>query len=456
MAKVRVLVVDDDTAMREMMALALRKEGFDVRPAASADEARRLVDAVDFDLIVTDIYLGDGTGLELLEHCRAACPDARVILVTAHGTVETATAARRLGVFDYLAKPFAVDTLIARVRAAFPSPSDIGAEVELGPDSLIVGNDPAIVDVYNAVARVAPLPIPVLLRGETGTGKELIARALHRFGANPEAPFVPLNCGAIPENLLESELFGHRKGSFTGADRDHRGAIEAARGGTLFLDEVGELPGSLQVKLLRFLQSGEVRPVGSDSIVQVPVRVIAATNRDLRAEVDAGAFREDFLYRLAAYEIVLPPLRDRISDIPLLVEHFRRLHQERLGLPELQPATAEVLEVLAEHPWPGNVRELEHVVQRVIIDSGALSDAHGVRSLLAATGANGGTERRSAPGIGDELTLTELEKRHIEAVLERCGGNRTRAARILGIERKSLYRKAERLGIALDPEEAEG
>jgi DNA-binding NtrC family response regulator len=449
-----ILVVDDDTAMREMMALAIRKEGFDVQLAASADEARLAVGSTEFDIIVTDIYLGDGTGLELLEHCREACPEARVILVTAHGTVETAASARRLGVFDYLAKPFEVENLIERVHAAARTVPQHTAEVELGPESMIVGNDPSIVEVYNAVARVAPLPIPVLVRGETGTGKELIARALHQFGAHPEAPFVPLNCGAIPETLLESELFGHRKGSFTGADRDHRGAIESARNGTLFLDEVGELPATLQVKLLRFLQSGETRPVGSENAVQVPVRVIAATNRNLRSEVEAGAYREDFFYRLAAYEIVLPPLRDRRSDIPLLVEHFRRLHQEKLGLTNLQPPSDEVLAVLDQHSWPGNVRELEHIVQRALVDSGSLADARSMRSLLDATG---GAARLvdAAPAIGDDLTIDEIEKLHIEAVLQRCSGHRTRAAEVLGIERKSLYRKAKRLGIALDPGEVE-
>ena len=450
----KILVVDDDTAMREMMTLALRKEGFDVQSAASADEAWRAVDESSFDLIVTDIYLGDGTGLELLEHCHASCPDARVILVTAHGTVETAASARRLGVFDYLAKPFEVATLVERVRAALQRRSDDGAAIELGPESLIIGNDPAIVEVYNAVARVAPLSIPVLVRGETGTGKELIARALHRFGSNPDGPFVPLNCGAIPENLLESELFGHRKGSFTGADRDHRGAIEAARDGTLFLDVVGELPPTLQVKLLRFLQSGEVRAVGAENPVQVPVRVVAATNRNLRAETEDGAFREDFFYRLAAYEILLPPLRERRSDIPLLVEHFRRLQQENLDFIDLQPATPDVLEIFESYSWPGNVRELEHVVQRSIVDSGSLADVQVVRSLLAGSGRERPAAARE-PGIGDDLTLKELEKRHIEAVLKRCEGNRTRAAEVLGIERKSLYRKAERLGIALDPEEVE-
>ena len=449
-----ILVVDDDMAMREMIALALRKEGHDVTTADTSATGAEALSASPFDLVVTDIYLGDGTGLDLLELSRRVQPDARVILVTAHGTVETASSAQRLGVFDYLAKPFKVEVLVERVQAALRAPAAAAAKVELGPKSMIVGNDPTIVEVYTAVARVAPLPIPVLVRGETGTGKELIARALHIFGADPDAPFVPLNCGAIPETLLESELFGHRKGAFTGADRDHRGAVAAARGGTLFLDEIGEISLGLQVKLLRFLQSGEVRPVGSDRAVQIPVRVVAATNRDLRAEVERGAFREDFYYRLAAYEIELPPLKERRSDIPLLVEHFRRLHQERLGLADLQPASAEVLSVLEDHAWPGNVRELEHVVQRSIVDSGSLADVQRVRSILEA-GAVEDSTASAGPHIGDDLTLRELERLHIEAVLRRCDGNRTRVAEILGIERKSLYRKAERLGIALDQEEDE-
>ncbi len=447
--KSRILVVDDDTALREMMRLSLSKEGFDVHAAASSKAALEAVSDGDFDLVVTDIYLGDGTGLELLEHCRTHAPDAKVILVTAHGTIETATSARRLGVFDYLAKPFAVEALVARVRAALQSPEARSDRLELGPESMIVGNDPAIVEVYNTVARVAPLPIPVLLRGETGSGKELIARALHRFGADPDGPFVPINCGALPENLLESELFGHRKGSFTGADRDHQGAVESARNGTLFLDEIGELPAPLQVKLLRFLQSGEVRPVGSDTSLEIPVRVVAATNRDLRSKVETGTFREDFYFRLAAYEIVLPPLRDRRSDIPALVEHFRRSQTEKLGLETEITTSAEFLAVLDGHTWPGNVRELEHVIQRALVDRGALSDAQHLARLLIHD-PDTTTSATTRPAIGDDLTLRELEKQHIEAVLRRCGGNRTRAAEILGIERKSLYRKAERLDIALD------
>ncbi len=449
MAK-RILVADDDPALLEMMVLTLTKEGFDVHRAKSAAEARALIGSETFDLVLSDIYLGDANAIDLLDEIRVANPDAKIILVTAQGTVETAAAASAAGVFDYLAKPFAIEQLVARVRAALAKSAPPSRGAPAGPESMIVGNHPEIVEVYKAVARVAPLPVPVLIRGETGTGKELVARALHVFGANPEGPFVALNCGAIPDTLLESELFGHRRGAFTGADRDHRGAIEQASGCTVFLDEVGELPPLLQVKLLRFLQESEIRPLGSESAMPVSGRVVAATNRDLRRAVDEGYLREDFYYRVGAYEIVLPPLRDRRSDIPLLVEHFRDRTRRQLGLEELPGPTAQSLAVLDAHPWPGNVRELENVIQRAAVDLGSLAEAEGLRPLLqGAPQATVPDQRR--PAIGDDLTLEELERAHIEVVLRRCGGNRTRAAKILGIERKSLYRKAQRLGIELDP-----
>jgi len=446
--KQRILVVDDDEPMREMMSLALTKEGYRVMRAGSAAEGIAAIRESDVDLVVADVYLGDGTGLDLVDTIESRSTNTSVILVTARGSVETAAFARDHGVFDYLAKPFKIQHLVERVQAALAPSVPEPAPPENGPKSMIVGSHPTIVEVYKAVARVAPLPIPVLIRGETGTGKELVATALHRFGSNPKGAFVPINCGAIPENLLESELFGHRKGAFTGADADHPGAIETARDGTLFLDEVGELPVALQVKLLRFLQSGEIQPVGSSRRIEVPVRVVAATHRDLRAEADAGRFREDVFYRIAAYEIVLPPLRDRSSDIPLLVDHFRRRH----GGDGIAAAGDETLRLLADHPWPGNVRQLEHVVQRTIIDSGGLTDSGVVDRILESL-ISGGDTAEEAPRAGDEITLKELETRHIEGVLRRCSGNRSHAARVLGIERKTLYRKAQRLGIDLDPEE---
>lgn len=446
--KQRILVVDDDDALREMMALALGKEGYRVESARSAADGIAALDETNFDLVIADIYLGDGTGLDLVDAVEERRSDTRVILITARGSVETAAFARSHGVFDYLAKPFDLEHLVGRVEAALASSAGGSTPAAEGPRSLIVGSDPAIVEVYKAVARVAPLDLPVLIRGETGTGKELVATALHRFGANPEGPFVPINCGAIPENLLESELFGHRRGAFTGADSDHPGAVETARGGTLFLDEVGELPAALQVKLLRFLQSGEIQPVGSKHRIQVPVRVVAATHRNLRREARAGKFREDVYYRIAGYEITLPPLRERTSDIPLLVEHFRRRH----GDDRVPAAADEVVSLLIRHPWPGNVRQLEHVVQRAIIDSGGLSDHDVVAQILKSMDV-GDSAADDLPKVGDEITLRELERRHLEAVLRRSEGNRSRAARILGIERKTLYRKAQRLGIDLDPEE---
>jgi DNA-binding NtrC family response regulator len=449
-----ILVIDDDTALRELMVMSLRKEGFTVRSAESASAAISDLRSEHADLVVSDIYLGDGTGIDIVTDCQKLPSPPTIILVTARGTVETAARARQEGVFDYLAKPFPIALLIDRVHAALAPHDAEESAVEVGPASMIVGNDPAIVEVYTAVARAAGLPVPVLVRGETGTGKELVARALHRFGRNPDGPFVPINCGAIPEHLLESELFGHRRGAFTGATSDHPGAVATASGGTLLLDEVGELPQSLQVKMLRFLQSGEIQPVGARGPIQVDVRVVAATHRDLRTQVAHGNFREDFYYRLAAYEIRIPALRDRRSDIPQLVEHFRRLYQNRFGLGEISGPSPEVLEVLGGHPWPGNVRQLETIVQRAIVDLGSLRDPVGVRSLLPAEG--GLPAQPKTPAIGDDLTLEELERLHITAVLERYHGNRSRAAQVLGIERKSLYRKAERLGIELDPARADG
>ncbi len=449
MSKATILVADDDAALREMMRLSLEKEGYEVSAAADAAAVARLLAERTFDLVVSDIYLGDGTAIDLLSTLEETNPRARVILVTAQGTVETVAAAREAGVFDYLAKPFSLDALVGRVEAALGRRRSPAAPVAAGPESMIIGSDPAIVEVYKAVSRVARLPVPVLIRGETGTGKELVARALHRFGAHPEGPWVAVNCGAIPESLLESELFGHRKGSFTGAVRDHKGSIEAAWGGTILLDEIGEVPAFFQVKLLRFLQEGEIRPVGSERGIEVPVRVLAATHRDLRREVEARRFREDFYYRLAAYEIVIPPLRQRPGDVPALVEHFRRRYRRRFGVAEAAPPSAEALRFLARQPWPGNVRQLENLVQRALVDLGGLADVEGLRNLLGEPEAAAAED--SAPAIGDEVTLEELERRHIEAVLRRTGGNRSRAAQILGIGRKSLYRKAERLGVPLDP-----
>jgi DNA-binding NtrC family response regulator len=445
----RILVVDDDAAIREMAALTLEKNGFEVERAGDLSAARRVLETVGVEVVVCDIYLGAENGIDLLREVRETRPGIQVILMTARGTVETAALADEIGASDYLAKPFDPGDLVALVRAAVsPAPDEV--EIDLGPESRIVGSHPTMVAVYKAIARVAKSSVPVLVTGETGTGKELVANAIHDLSPRSRAPFVAVNCGAIPDTLLESELFGHVRGAFTDARRDRRGAFAQADGGTIFLDEIGDVSPSFQVKLLRVLQDGIVTPLGAERGEKVDVRVVAATNRDLHAAIANGAFREDLYYRLAAYEIGVPPLRDRRSDIPLLVEQFRRRA-------ETGPMSPAVLALLQSHDWPGNVRELERFVQRMAIDSGGLADADAAGKILGAVpGAGRGT--RIAKEMGEEppaLTLDDAERAHALGVLEACGGNRTKAATILGIDRKTLRRKLQKWGLDAEADDDE-
>ncbi len=441
-----VLVVDDDTAIREMAALALEKSGYTVIRAASAAEARQALSRGRPDLVLCDIYMPGEDGLAVLAETRRLPEPVPVILMTARGSVETAAEAARVGAFDYLAKPFDVARLVERVRAAVaaaPSPEE---PEDVGPASLIVGSHPAIVEVYKAVARVAPLRVPVLVLGETGTGKELVARALHRFSGRT-GELVPVHCGAIPDTLLESELFGHRRGAFTDASRDRRGALSLADGGTAFLDETGEVSAAFQVKLLRFLEDGLVTPVGAERGEPADVRVVGATHRDLPRMVEEGRFRQDLYFRLAGYEIRIPPLRERLSDLPRLVEHFRSRLAPELGLTRSAPASEEFLARLARHPWPGNVRELGHVVRRVLIDAGSLSDPAAAGALLGSPGTDAPPATGPAAPLfpafrpSSPLTLEEAERVYVLSVLDFTGGNKSEAARLLGIERKTLARK---------------
>src|SRR5512140_388617 len=364
-----------------MVAMTLEKSGFDVVRAGSSEQARRAL-RERLDLVICDIYMPGGDGLSVLSGVRETPDPPPVILMTARGSMETAAEAARAGAFDYLAKPFDVAVLVERARAALATRRPDEEPGEKGPASMIVGSHPAIVEVYKAVARVAPLKVPVLVLGDTGTGKELVARALHRFGAHPDGPFQPVHCGAIPDTLLESELFGHRRGAFTDASRDRRGALSLADGGTMFLDEVGEVSTAFQVKLLRFLEDGVVTPLGAEMGEPADVRVVAATHRDLREMVESGRFRQDLYYRLAGYEIRIPPLRARLADLPALVAHFQRRAEEELGLSASAAATQAVMERLAAHPWPGNVRELAHVIRRTLIDSRGLDELAAVEKAL--------------------------------------------------------------------------
>jgi DNA-binding NtrC family response regulator len=447
-----VLVVDDDAAIRESAVLALRKVGHRVHAASDAESALQLLREHRLDVVVSDIYMPGESGLTLLKAIGERAEPPRVILMTARGTIETTALANRGGAFDYLAKPFDLSELIDRVAAAARRSEIAEAPADEGPPSRIVGWHRSMVEMYKAIARIAPLRVPVLILGESGSGKELVAQSIHDLGDHPDGPFVAINCGAIPDTLLESELFGSVRGAYTDARNDRRGALSRADGGTLFLDEIGDISAAFQVKLLRFLQDGTVTPLGSEKSHRVAVRLLAATHRDIKRLVAGGQFREDLYYRLAGYEITVPPLRERTSDIPILVEHFlRRIAAEMKR--EAGAASPAVLELLAAQPWPGNVRQLEQVIRRTIIDSGGLSDAAAVARTLRAISPRDDGEAQSAatPAAPDELVaLDEAERRHITSVLRATGGNQTQAAFILGIERKTLARKMKRLDISID------
>ncbi len=451
----RVLVIDDDMAIRETVAMTLEKIGFSVLRAGDLPAARKILSAVRPDLIVCDIYMPGGDGLSLLKEVQDQTDPPPVILMTAKGSIETAAQAVKGGVFDYLAKPFDLPVLLERVRAALSLRKPSGSAEEAGPQSMIIGSHPAIVAVYMAVARVAALRIPVLVFGETGTGKELVARALHKFSAHPDGPFIPVHCGAIPDSLLESELFGHRRGAFTDAQRDRRGALAQAHGGTVFLDEIGEISATFQVKLLRFLEDGVVLPLGAEKGEVVAVRVVAATHRDLRAMVADGRFRQDLFFRLAGYEIQIPALRERLSDLPVLVEHFQRRSERELALGATRGPSPHVMARLSRHFWPGNVRELGHVIRRALINVGSLEDLPAIQRLLESPGEKRPFVQWPVGSDGQFLPLDEIERLYIATVLDATGGNKTEAARILGVERKMIARRSKR-GDVPEPEDVDG
>jgi DNA-binding NtrC family response regulator len=452
----QVLVVDDDAGIRESAAMALAKVGHRVFQASDVSSALQQLRAHRIDVVVSDIYMPGETGLGLLESIAERSDPPRVILMTGRGTIETTALAHRAGAFDYIAKPFELSELLECVRAA-ASRDEVAVEgAEQGPASRIVGSHRSMVEMYKAIARIASLAVPVLIRGESGSGKELVAHAIHDLGARADGPFVAINCGAVPDTLLENELFGSVRGAFTDARHDRRGALSRADGGTLFLDEIGDTSPAFQVKLLRFLQDGTVTPLGAEKSHRVSVRVIAATHRDVKQLVAAGRFREDLFYRLAGYEIDVPPLRERVSDIPLLVDHFRRSVARELHGDSVPGPSAAVLELFATNPWRGNVRELEQVIRRAVIDSGGLVDAVAVaRVMRDLTPPADASEPRAEivakePESDDLVPLDEAERRHIVAVLRATGGNQTQAAFILGIERKTLARKMKRFDLTPD------
>ncbi|MGO9097064.1 MAG: sigma-54-dependent transcriptional regulator [Bryobacteraceae bacterium] len=436
----RVLVVEDDAAVRTTILTLLECEGYEVDAVSSTREAIERLGARDYPVVISDIYLDERTGLDVLEAARAQNPDCAVILMTARGTMETVMAATRGGAFDYIAKPFELDRMVETVKRAEAAVSGAARQDEVEtedlPESEMIGSSTGMVEIYKVVSRVAPTDATVLMEGETGTGKELIARMIHRNSPRASQPFVAVDCGSIAPSLLESELFGAMRGAFTGAERDRIGVFEAASRGTVFLDEIGDVELNFQLKLLRFLQDREIRPVGAPRSKVVDVRVIAATNQDLRQKVDEGKFREDLWFRLNVVRIVVPPLRERKGDVPLLVQYFLQKYNARYT--QQTRLTTSGLKAMQDHIWPGNVRQLQHMVERLsILAPGGWIDEASVKEAIAS----------SEPREQASESLADTEIDQIRRVLSAAGGNKSRAAKILGIERKTLYRKLERMGL---------
>jgi DNA-binding NtrC family response regulator len=439
----RILIVDDDGETCRFMAELLERPDREIRTTQEAGEALSLAKQ-PFDLLISDINLdAQQNGMDVLRAFKQANGRGHVVLISGFGTLQTAIDAVRAGAFDYISKPFNISEVKATVERAL---SDVGTPVaprpvlDVPPPGLI-GRTAGMLSVYKQIAHAANAAAPVLIIGDSGTGKELVARAIHAHGRRAGRPFVPINCGALTESVLESELFGHTRGSFTGAIADTKGIFEQATGGTVFLDEIGETSPALQVKLLRVLQEGEVRPVGGSRLVKVDVRVVAATNVDLEREVTAQRFRQDLFYRLSVIVIRVPALRDRREDIPLLIQTFLQNACARAGRRvELSPAA---ISALTSYRWPGNVRELENTIERLVVFSrGSVIDVADLPFKAAGPDLH---ERLFA----DLPSLDEIERRYLLHVIEQVGGNRTRAAEVLGIDRRTLYRMAERFSIDL-------
>ena len=445
----RILVVDDDAVTCGLLSEVLSTDGATVISETDPRRALAGVGTQPLDLAILDVRMPGMDGLELLQSLRERLPELPIIIKTAFGSLDTAVQAITAGAVDYVSKPMNLEEIRATVRKALGRQNEAQATLPAGGEEVggMVGRTPAMVEVYKTIARVAPGPSTVLILGDSGTGKELVARAIHQHSPRSKKPFVAVDCASLTETLLESELFGHVRGSFTGAVTDSPGLFTEADGGTILLDEIGDITPALQAKLLRVLQEHQVRPVGGAQWRDVDVRVLAATNRDLAAAVLAGRFREDLFYRLKVVTIQLPPLRERREDIPLLVDHLVRRAARQCGK-HVTGVSEGALELLCAYHWPGNIRELAHVLERSV--ALAQRDVIGIDEL---------PEELHAPAteaandlLGDRPTLEELKRRYIRRVLEENRGNVSHAAAVLGVDRRSLYRMLQRYGIA--PREA--
>lgn len=455
--KSRILIVDDEPGMREFLEIMLEKEGYTVETTADGRKAVEKIESKPFDLAIVDIQMPVMNGIEVLKRINEKKTDTTAIMITAFASHETAIEAMKLGAYDYITKPFKIDEIKLVIRKALEKRrlerenSRLRKELEtkygLGN---IIGRSPTILKVFDLIKRVSELKVNILVTGESGTGKELVARAIHYTGIRQQGPFVPVNCGAIPETLMESELFGYRRGAFTGAARDKKGLFEEADGGTIFLDEIADLPIHLQVKLLRVLEDKTVRPLGSTEPIPIDVRVIAATNKNLEEEVTRGRFREDLFYRLNVIKIVLPPLRERREDISPLALHFIDKYSREMEK-DIRGISPKALEVLESYHYPGNVRELENIIARCV----ALETSNVIRreTLPQPVGEVNSIDIESSLSSTTSLDslLNDIEKKMIEKSLRSTDGNKTEAAKLLGITLRSLRYRLAKHGLSDEP-----
>ena len=465
--KSRVLVVDDEESIREFLEIMLRKEGYEVSTAEDGQQALDLIKRKTFDLVISDLQMPNLTGIELLKQVRDSYPDLLFMMITAFGTTETAVDAMKLGAYDYITKPFKIDEVRLNIANALRS-QNLEVENRVLKKELnkeysfqnLVGNSETMHRIYEMIRRVSQTPTNVLVTGESGTGKEMVAKAIHYNGPLKERPFVTVNCGAIPESLMESEMFGHKKGSFTGAIVDKTGLFEVADGGTLFLDEVGELPLTIQVKMLRAIQERVIRRVGGTEDTKVEVRLIAATNRDLEDMVKAGTFRQDLYYRLNVINIKTPPLRDRPEDIPNLAVHFLKKYNDRLSK-TIGGISAEAMEMLKKYDYPGNVRELENIVERTVALEGGATILP--ESLPPFVNTPSGRKMAStheiqvtSEGLDLDKVMGQIEKELLVKAIHAAGGVKKRAAKLLNITFRSMRYRVEKYSLgSVDDEDLE-
>jgi DNA-binding NtrC family response regulator len=444
----KLLVVDDDVEMCGLLSDVLKGEDFSVTAIHDSLEASKILKKEEFDVVITDLKMKGLKGLDLLEEAKKVAPLTPVIIITAFGTMESAIKAMKMGAYDYITKPFQMDEFVLTVKKALENRLLKKEVVRLKKEvesryhfHNLIGKSPPMQKIYNLIERISDTSSNVLITGESGTGKELVAKAIHYNGIRKEGPFIAVNCAAIPETLLESELFGYKKGAFTDAKTDKKGLVFEANEGTLFLDEITEMPLTLQAKLLRVIEEKEVRPLGDTKSYPINVRVISTSNRDIKSMIQQGQFREDLYYRLKVIDIELPPLRDRREDIPLLAQHFIKNFSVEMKK-NIFGNSEDALKILLNYSWPGNVRELENVIQRAI----TLTRHETILPEdLPITMIEEQNESLIEKGLRKKYTVDQLEKEYIKKVLLEVGGNKSKAAEILGLDRKTLYRKLQDL-----------